>query len=821
MSKIYNRIIEYSFYALFLLTPLAFRSDTSELFELNKMWLTWGLTIIIVMSWSIKMILQRKFIFQRTPLDIPIGLFLISQIISTIFSLDPHTSLWGYYSRFNGGLLSIISYIFLYYAFLSNFDSQKLSAMCHKLLAISLISGLIVALWGLPSHFGYDPTCFIFRGTFDVSCWTADFLPKVRIFSTLGQPDWLAAYLAILIPIGIAYAIKNSKSEARNPKSPPQRDPATAGQSQNSNDKNSKRFENSGFENSNLFRVSNFGFWIFLLISVLFYVDLLYTRARSGFVGIWLALLFFAGLYWWLNGKPKLSLSREKLKSPFAILTIGFLVVTFIIGSPIGQLNKFTLGGIKSYIQKIQAPKTSNKPVTMQTPSQPIDSGITGSGDIRLLVWEGALNAWKANPIFGTGVETFAFAYYKYKPVAQNLTSEWDFLYNKAHNEYLNYLATTGIVGLGSYLLIIGSFLFLGIMALNSKREAPNPKQSQNSNNKNSKPFGYSDFKDSNLFRISNFEFRILPLALMASYVSILITNFFGFSVVITNVYLFMIPAFVFILTSQLPNAPTTPNKSTNYNLQSTIQTSIWQWTPIFFIFITSGFLLVTLIRFWQADISYALGANLDRALEYQQAYPNLHKAVELRGGEPVFKDELALNDAFVAVGLVSQNATASAQTISTASTLAQEAIDISNEVISQNSNNAVFWKTRTRLFYVLSQADSRYLPRALDAIEKASLLAPNDARIWYNLGVLYGQNNNLDKGISVMEKVIALKPNYREAHYALGLFYHTASLDKSGKIVTDENLHQKALAQMQYILDNLSPKDADALKSIQDWEKP
>ena len=74
--------------------------------------------------------------------------------------------------------------------------------------------------------------------------------------------------------------------------------------------------------------------------------------------------------------------------------------------------------------------------------------GGTDPGKIRLLVWQGAFEAWKNNPIFGTGVETFAFAYYKYKSPAHNLTSEWNFLYNKAHNEFLNYLTTTGTLEL-------------------------------------------------------------------------------------------------------------------------------------------------------------------------------------------------------------------------------------------------------------------------------------------------------------------------------------------------------------------------------------
>jgi len=73
-----------------------------------------------------------------------------------------------------------------------------------------LSSALLVVLWGLPSHFGYDPTCLLFRGTFDVACWTSDFQPKIRIFSTLGQPDWMAAYLAVLLPLIAALLINIS-----------------------------------------------------------------------------------------------------------------------------------------------------------------------------------------------------------------------------------------------------------------------------------------------------------------------------------------------------------------------------------------------------------------------------------------------------------------------------------------------------------------------------------------------------------------------------------------------------------------------------------
>src|SRR5260221_3926443 len=101
MLNFLNKTISFLFYALFFVVPFAFAGDTSELFEFNKMWLTYILTIGIFVIWVCKMILQRRIVIQRTPLDIFMGLFLLSQIISSIFSLDSYVSFWGYYSRFN------------------------------------------------------------------------------------------------------------------------------------------------------------------------------------------------------------------------------------------------------------------------------------------------------------------------------------------------------------------------------------------------------------------------------------------------------------------------------------------------------------------------------------------------------------------------------------------------------------------------------------------------------------------------------------------------------------------------------------------------
>lgn len=701
------------------------------------------------------MILQRRIFIQRTPLDIPIMLFLLSQVISTIFSQDHHISIWGYYSRFNGGLLSIVAYIFLYYAFVSNFGSTKI---VKRLLFVSLISGLVVALWGLPSHFGHDPTCLIFRGNLDVSCWTEDFQPRVRIFSTLGQPDWLAAYLAILLPIAIIMVIKFIKN----------------------------------------IPLSIF----YILLSALFYLDLLYSGARSGIIATWVSLIFLIISYLWIQKKQIFKLST--LNFQLSTLLLAFLFITFFVGTPISQLHKFTFQGLKTQF-------ANNKPVandkkTTQTPEKQVvhagELGGTDSTKIRSIVWQGAIEIWKHNPIFGTGVETFAFAYYRFKPPAHNLTSEWNFLYNKAHNEFLNYLATTGAFGLGTYLLMIGWFMLVSFRA-QARNPMGIPKQVRDDSSSHSK-------------------FSILNFALLASYLSILVTNFFGFSVVITNIYLFMIPAFVFVLMDKINQQKVFVFPKSRQQLTTNYQPLTTQWIFIVIVLIVSSYLLFVLFKFWVADKVYAYGYNLDRSGDYQQAYPHLHKAVADRGDEPVFKDELSVNDAVVAVGLINQQKDSKDDKTNTrliASKLAQEAIEVSNLVTSSHPNNVVFWKTRVRLFYTLSQVDSRYLPLALDAIEKTAQLAPTDASISYNLGVLYGQNNDIKKAIEALNNTVNLKPDYRDAHYALGLFYHDAAIDKDGKVI-NSLMQKKAVEQMQYVLNNISPNDSGATEALKTWEK-
>jgi len=824
LLNICNKVIEYSFYLLFFLVPLAFTNDTSELFEFNKLWATFIITIAIGTAWITKMIIKREIRIQRTPLDIPIVLFLISEVISTFLSLDPHTSVWGYYSRFNGGLLSIFSYVFLFYAFVTNlkeeesedkkgFEFKKVYIfiagiivffvgvlissqikssgdvgipyqMFANLLTVFaafavimfaaprgiikksfyaiLSSAFLVVLWGLPSHFGYDPTCLLFRGTLDVSCWTTEFQPKIRIFSTLGQPDWMAAYLAALIPlIGVIFINFTSESKIV-------------------------------FSKTFAF-LTNQRFWVatcFFIFFILAYLALLYTRARSAIPAIWIVIPLLLAWYFWFYIKPKFDLKKLNLDFKLAaLLFLSIAVVTFFAGQPFGQLQKFEFQNLVSHFAKPAATKTAAKPIAASTPaSSPVSTGELGGTDsstIRLLVWRGAIDIWKHNLIFGSGLETFAYAYYQYRPAAHNLTSESKFLYNKAHNDYLNYLATTGTVGLGTYLLMIGTFLFFSARHLFKKRK-----------------------------KLSQKDFLIV--ALLGGYGTILLTNFFGFSVVMMNILFYIFPAFIFILAGLI-----------NYDKQihfSFFKKEVYilnkrQKTLIVVAIIIAAWLVYTLANFWNADRNYYFGLNYDRAGDYERAYPYLKTAVGLRPSEPTFKDEFSYNNAVLGSALIVQSQKQTGDQQQQAQSIAKQLIDnaigLTNQVTTEHPNDIVFWKTKVRVYYTLGQLNPAYLSMALEAIKRSAVLAPTDADVSYNLGVLYGQTGDAKNAVKTLENTIKLKADYSSPYYALGIFYHQLAVDPAGKVV-NETYNQKAIAVLNEMTRRFGPSQqtSDAIKA-------
>ena len=631
------------------------------------MLLVYFLTIVIAASWLIQMIAERRFIFRRTFWDLPLIIFLLSQVLSFVFSIDRHTSFWGYYSRFNGGLLSTIFYLLLYWAFVSNIDKKN----TLRTIYFTLISSALVAVYGIAEHFGID-----------AHRWVQ--LVQIRVFSTIGQPNWLAAWLVALIPLTWGFLL-NSKSKLQN--------------------------------------LLYYSLFIILLLCFL------YTKSRSGLLGLTVAFVAFWGLLFWFKRR-----TAKKILKPFLIITSLLVIFNLFILTP-------------------WQPKFLNfKSTTPQNPvaAQEIPTGGTESGEIRKIVWQGALGIWRHHPVLGTGPETFAYSYYWYRPRAHNDVSEWDFLYNKAHNEYLNYMATTGTIGLAAYLFLIASYLF---WALKKSRKAE-------------------------------------LLALFSGFLSILATNFFGFSVVSVSLFFFLYPAISFNLIKDKEEQ--TIKKSKKQQLKTP-----WPWLAFGGILLLAFYLLISTLKYWYADTRFALGEKLNKSSEANKAFPFLQKAITFRSSEPIYYDELSLSAANLAVSAAKQEqATLSAQLVDLAITSSDRSLKIS-------PYNLNFWKNRTRLFYSLAEIEEKYTQQALESLLMANKLAPTDAKIVYNLALVYAKLNQEETAIKTLEEAVNLKPNYDQARYALALFY-----EKKDEI-------DKAKEQLNYILEKINPSHEAALEKL------
>lgn len=173
---------------LVVVTPLIFLFSTNELFELPK------ITFIYIVGTLIILLFLISCILYPTKIKLPskyILFFILSFVISTIFSSHIQTSLWGYYTRFNDGLISTLIFFGLYFVAINIFEKKDFA----QLLILSLLSVLSVSTYGILQHFGF----FLVSDSVD------------RVYSTLGQPNWLAQYLSMFLPF-LVFLIISSES---------------------------------------------------------------------------------------------------------------------------------------------------------------------------------------------------------------------------------------------------------------------------------------------------------------------------------------------------------------------------------------------------------------------------------------------------------------------------------------------------------------------------------------------------------------------------------------------------------------------------------
>ena len=746
------------FQVLLFLVPFAWTAQTEELFELNKMVLTYALTVIILVVWAWRMISAKRVILKTPPFFWFLLIWLLSQLMSTIFSIHPHTSIFGYYSRFHGGLLSSLTYAMLYLAAVSNFTHKDVKPLIQSL----LIGSLGVVLYAIPEHFGVSPSCVLISGEFTTECWSENTNPRYRIFGTFGQPNWLAAYLLMTIPLSMVAIDKF-------------------------------RHQMVGQLRKNWLKLSPL-----VLTFALSVVALLYTGSRSGFLGLLISLTVFAGglaIIWWQGWRLKKgkaitsAVPASLITTSLSLILAGFLIMG-LIGTPYSP-SLYEWINTQISRQSEDTGSQSNSAVgsikenSARSTGTVLENGGTDSGAIRAIVWRGALDVWRRYPIWGSGVETFAYSYYRDRPAEHNLVSEWDFLYNKAHNEFLNILATSGLIGLLAYLGLMASFTWTVLKnLLQTKSASAEPSQ------------------------------KLVLLALISGYAGLAVSNFAGFSTVMVGILFFLWPALAWLSvqteednsandSAQVSKKTSAHKKYSSYqtkklnkdsrssnqdNNRNTLFKSEGQWIGAAGAGLVGFLLLLNVLGMWNNDRLFAQSKRSATQGKYHDTYQQLATLTQRAPNQAEYWEQYGSVLSQLAVQLhLADQATAAAELTE----LSLAAID---QAILANSAHLNIWKSRANALIWLTNISAEYYEPAIESLEIAHELAPTDPKILYNLALAYESSGQSSAAQQAFEQAIALKPNYEQAR------------KKYAEFLTKQSQYELALEQYRYIDEVLKP---------------
>lgn len=176
---------------LFAVIPLIVNPTAMDYWYKPKIDSIYALLIITALARIIRLIVDRQPIpFNRTPLTIPLIVYGVSAVLSTVFSIAPEKSIYGDMWR-EEGLFTLVSYITLTFVFSTLVETEQ---QLHKLMQGLITASFLVSLYGLLQYTGINPT--------------EHFVPRYRgahINSTMGNPNFLGKFIVLTLPLFMSY----------------------------------------------------------------------------------------------------------------------------------------------------------------------------------------------------------------------------------------------------------------------------------------------------------------------------------------------------------------------------------------------------------------------------------------------------------------------------------------------------------------------------------------------------------------------------------------------------------------------------------------
>lgn len=434
-------------------------------------------------------------------------------------------------------------------------------------------------------------------------------------------------------------------------------------------------------------------------------LGILYSGSRLPILGYFITMAIFLGFL--LIFKRKLpTISWKRIAAAYAIIVLA-------------NVAYFAEPGFNSLKQKLELQEIKN-----------------GYGT-RFIVWGTAFEMWKKHPWLGVGPENFGEEFNHVQTVEQNYGESWNLIWHKAHNEFIHYLTTTGVIGFGAYFWLI-ILMFVPVFKILFRKEWNN------------------DY--------------VFAVALLGGFGYLLLTHMTAFSFIPTLMFFYLFPAMNFSF-ADIEKTKTIENKLPNWG----------RYVASVVVVVVLSFVVLKVYNVWTADMDYndsrrALVAqgNFDKANEL------LETAISKNPGNAeywCFRADIYYN--FLARSLRETGPQAEAKKRK----LFDEVIRSSDTCVKMDDRKSDLWRARGTLFMSLSQMVPQMLEGSLQAFKKAVEVYPNNPYNHISVAGVYRRKGRNDLAILELKTAIGLRRDIIPAYVDMLSIYYQ---DKRYKDIQD-----------------------------------
>lgn len=360
-----------------------------------------------------------------------------------------------------------------------------------------------------------------------------------------------------------------------------------------------------------------------------------------------------------------------------------------------------------------------------------------------------ALKTLKSMPILGSGPGTFAYDFSKYKDINFNQGSLWNLRLDSAGSKILNILATTGILGLLSFMAFLGIVIFYGLKYIVFS--------------------GSANEKKNDMFTMSA-GFFICFLSLTIGFF------LYSSSIALDFLYFFLIASFIGLIDNQKKDYQLTPS--------SLLTLGVTFASTLFLIF-GLGLLILNGQRY-VAEVNYFRGLKEFSAGQTDKGLSYLEKAVSLNPKSDLYLTDLS--QAYISkLGTeISRTDLSDDQRTKNVQLLVNNSVNASKIATDINPNSVADWSIRgfvyLNLFSIKVDGTDEW---AIKSYEQAMVLEPNNPYYPTQKGLVYmakanltdkdnqdAKNNDLTSAKEQFDKAIQLKSDYAPARYQIAMVY-------------------------------------------------